>query len=430
MLKVAAVKASGNLAYERGLLPSIAHTVPPPAEEATFHWSVRPPGGMFLGRVYSDGSRLDGPTSLLARNGWAFVVLNDDDETVASASGLPPAWVDNIPGTEAWALSQAGQLALPGTTFFVDCQPCVDAFHAGAVACSRDSNPLARVHAAMHLALDDVPAASVMWMPAHLKPGSCGQVARGDGFLVEEIDVLANDMADGMAKAAVLAHRVPAHIRRNIKQHANLVTANARWIARATLIASDQPGQPARDTEASRARAAKAAAEKRKLKVTTNHNCSLKRGEIVARPSHQGGHILERHGAGWWCTCCRARSIKWEKLAMQMCGGPAEAKWASRASKSSSCRGARRTHKTQKDGDVIWCTRCGAYGTEAPRLLTTACRGKPKGDDRRKGMEWRLRRLEQGLHPKTGAPLVLEKPRAKKQQQQQQQQQQQHGGCS
>jgi hypothetical protein len=222
-----------------------------------------------------------------------------------------------------------------------------------------------------------------------------------------------------MAKAAVLAHRVPAHSRRNIKQHANLVTANARWIARATLIASDQLGQPARDTEASRARAAKAAAEKRKLKVTTNHNCSLKRGEIVARPSHQGGHILERHGAGWWCTCCRARSIKWEKLAMQMCGGPAEAKWASRASKSSSCRGARRTHKTQKDGDVIWCTRCGAYGTEAPRLLTTACRGNPKGDDRRKGMEWRLRRLEQGLHPKTGAPLVLEKPRAKKQQQQQ-----------
>ena len=117
---------------------------------------------------------------------------------------------------------------------------------------------------------------------------------RGDGFLVEEVDVAANDMADKLAKEAVLAHSVPLKIRREVKQHANLVVANAKWIARATLIASDQPGQPGRDTEASRARAAKAAAERRKLKVTANHTRSLKRGAVEARPRHQGGHELER----------------------------------------------------------------------------------------------------------------------------------------
>ena len=81
-------------------------------------------------------------------------------------------------------------------------------------------------------------------------------------------------MADKVAKAAVLAHRVPLHIRRSVKQHADLMVANAKWIARATLIVNDQPGQPARDTEASRAGAAKAAAERRKLNITANHNRS------------------------------------------------------------------------------------------------------------------------------------------------------------
>ena len=123
--------AAGNIAFERALLRSIAHKVPPPAKEATFEWHVFSLGGTFKGKVYSDGSRLDGPTPLLARNGWAFVVINGDGELIASASGLPPDWVDDIPGTEAWAVVHAGMHAEPGCEFYVDCQPCVDAFKAG-----------------------------------------------------------------------------------------------------------------------------------------------------------------------------------------------------------------------------------------------------------------------------------------------------------
>lgn len=117
-------EAMGNLAYERVLLPSLAHKVPPPpCAEATFQWHIFPPGGTFKGKVYTDGSRLDGPTPLLARNGWAFAVLDDDNVIIATASGLPPEWVDDIPGTEAWALAQAGLHAELGCTFYVDCQP-------------------------------------------------------------------------------------------------------------------------------------------------------------------------------------------------------------------------------------------------------------------------------------------------------------------
>ena len=97
--------AAGGLAFERALHPTIQHRVPPPHAEETFQWHVCPPGGTFRGRVYSDGSRLDGPSALLARNGWGFVVLDDDDIAIASASGLPPDWVEDIPGTEAWVLA-------------------------------------------------------------------------------------------------------------------------------------------------------------------------------------------------------------------------------------------------------------------------------------------------------------------------------------
>ena len=163
-----------------------------------------------------------------ARNGWAFVVLDDDNVLVAAAAGAPPPWVDDIPGTEAWALAQAGLYALPGSTFFVGCLPSVDAFHAGPVACSADNKPLARVHAFMHHALDDVPKDSVIWTPAHPWPGACGTAVRGDGFLVQEVDVGANGEADRYAKLAVLEHRLPEAIRRQLKEHDSLVASNAK----------------------------------------------------------------------------------------------------------------------------------------------------------------------------------------------------------
>ena len=105
--------AEGDPAFERALHPAVDHTVPPPHKEATFRWHTAPPEGTFQGRVYSDGSRLDGPSNLLARNGWAFVVLDDSDQIIASASGIPPDWIVDIPGTEAWALTQAARHALP-----------------------------------------------------------------------------------------------------------------------------------------------------------------------------------------------------------------------------------------------------------------------------------------------------------------------------
>ena len=256
MRQRAARSAEGNLAFERALHPSLDHAVPPPAWGATFNWHIVPPNGCFRGRVYSDGSRLDGPTPLLARNGWAFTVINDDNITIASASGVPPDWVEDIPGTEAWALAQAAFHAEPGCTFFVDCEPCVKAVHDGPAISCADSKPLARVNRILHDALDDVPCENVIWMPAHLQPGQCGTVVRGDGFLLTEVDVAGNAEADKLAKRAVEHHRVPFRIRQAIKAHYELVTASAMWVARASVLANQQSSDPQRDTQASRAKAA------------------------------------------------------------------------------------------------------------------------------------------------------------------------------
>ena len=76
---------------ERGLTKSIADIVRPPAKHDTLKWILRPEGGTFLGKVCSDGTRLDGPSQLLARNGWAFVVIDFDGNLIAAASGSQPA---------------------------------------------------------------------------------------------------------------------------------------------------------------------------------------------------------------------------------------------------------------------------------------------------------------------------------------------------
>ena len=148
----AGLHSDGSLIMERGLTKSIADTVPSSSAKDSFKWILEPPGGTFLGNVYSDGSRLDGPSQLLARNGWAFVVVDFSGILIAAASGVPPDWVEDIPATEAWALTQAAMRAELGCVFFVDCEPCVNAFHSGVAAAFADNKPLARAHRLMHAA--------------------------------------------------------------------------------------------------------------------------------------------------------------------------------------------------------------------------------------------------------------------------------------
>ena len=311
----------------------------------------------------------------------------------------------DIPGTEAWALYQAASLAEPGCEYFVDCEPAVKAMHQGPAACARDNNPLARVHGMMHHALSDVPPEAVIWMPSHVKPGGCGTITRGDGFLLTEIDVAANAEADRLAKRAVEEHRVPLLVRRQIKEHDELTARNAMWIARAAATANDQEGDPARDTEASRALAAAAAAAKRKHNAAAHPGTSPtfnpqtgKRCSTRLRKPGNGGHTLERVGGSWRCTQCRKKSLTWSKLAPQLCTGMPTGKWESKANeRDPKAAKAGGKHHVVVSDPVFWCTTCGAYGVTAPKLLTRPCKPRSKAY----GMREQLRCLRTGKHPRT-----------------------------
>ena len=158
---------------------SSTDTVPPPSAKDSLKLILEPLGGTFLGNVYSDGSRLDGPSQLLARNGWTFVVVDCDGILIAAASGAPPDSVEDIPATEAWALTQAAMRAELGCVFFIGCEPCVHAFHGGVAAACADNKPLAGVHRLMLATMDDVPTEAVLWTPSHGKKGGCGATVRG-----------------------------------------------------------------------------------------------------------------------------------------------------------------------------------------------------------------------------------------------------------
>ena len=117
----------GDVRIERGLFSWNSKALTKPHAEGTFHWVVEPTTSLLRGVVYPDGSWLDGPGPL-ARGGLAFVVTDVLGEVLAIARGLPPDWVTDIPGCEAWAVLQAAALAQPGQIEFMsDCQPCIKA---------------------------------------------------------------------------------------------------------------------------------------------------------------------------------------------------------------------------------------------------------------------------------------------------------------
>ena len=94
---------------------------------------------MLEGTAYTDGSFLDGPIPELARGGWSFAVLNEQGTIVAAACGVPPPWIKDIGGAEAWAVLQAGLRATPGKlSYMIDCQPCVLMIH-GSTADATDA---------------------------------------------------------------------------------------------------------------------------------------------------------------------------------------------------------------------------------------------------------------------------------------------------
>jgi hypothetical protein len=359
--------------------------------DGTFQWDVEPVGGSFEGTVYPDGSIQDGKFTELARGGWGFLVVSKEGKVVAAASGVPPEWITDIGGAEAWAIYQAARFAVPGGCRFIsDSLTTVRSLQAGLEACTTVDKKYARVYRLCCEELDTTPAEDLVWMPAHKSRELVGKCRLSDGTLLTETHRDANGRADTLAKAAVEMHRVDSGVVERWQSSFEEATAAAKWIARATHEANNQEAFPFQDSEAASWKSDAAAAERRKAKRLRSERLIIidrLKMKRQRRAPEQGGHITEKvHGGGrrsrWRCTVCKQKSGWLADFERLKCNGDPKASWAKEAvhpglravgcnrSKLSGMTGLEDEagdtamhipHNPVWSGEIIFCTSCGAY---------------------------------------------------------------------
>ena len=95
--------------WSRGLTPAQQPVRLADEHSDSLRWAVRPVDGWLSGKVYTDGSMIDGSPYLdgsCRRLGWSIVALDQDGNVTASAYGTPAAWIDTVYGAELWAFWQ------------------------------------------------------------------------------------------------------------------------------------------------------------------------------------------------------------------------------------------------------------------------------------------------------------------------------------
>ena len=369
----------------------------------TFNWKVKPKNLPLVGTCYNDGSCREGTIQELARCGWAFTFVDSNGEIVGSAYGVPPPWVTDIGGAEAWALLQALLVSIPALSrYWTDCLPLFEAMGKGPSVANSAKNLLARVHNLLFAALDDCDPMVVCWMPAHLVVADLAEeeAIKSDGTRISELDLKMNDDADTNAKRGVEHHRVlPEDLKRWNDEHGR-AKERARWIGIATHQANNSPTFPYRDSEAARWKAE--AAQRRKLEAREGlDGRRSRRGQTTDLAPEQGGHSIVRAAVGtsWLCTVCNVRSTKRQRLSTRKCPG------SSMKTAIHSASSGLGVHSLLKSGTITWCGICGAFSESRVGRLKRTCMGPPPRQLGSGGVRSQLERLRAGKHPVTMRPL-------------------------
>lgn len=122
--------------------------------------------------------------------------------------------------------------------------------------------------------------------------------------------------------------------------------------------------------------------------------------EPIIRLPSEGGHVLVCSGAQHWCALCGVKGPL-RRVGQQKCSGAKRERWQQKAAVNSllstDCQS--RGHLRMISGQVVWCDRCGAYGTHRGCGLAHPCPGPAVMGSG--GGKWqRLRLLRAGRHPK------------------------------
>ena len=171
-----------------------------------------------------------------------------------------------------------------------------------------------------------------------------------------------------------------------------------------TWLAGNLPGPVKRDSGASALKALQHKSKQGALKK------DRRSGPAVRLPS-EGGHLLVADGMQHWCASCGIKGPLY-KIGLQRCEGTKRDRWLQKSitlgmdepNSETDAAG----HLRMMSGQVVWCDRCGAYGTHRGCGLAHPCPGAAVMGSG--GGKWqRLRLLREGWHPKDrhwiGAPV-------------------------
>ena len=230
--------------YTRALHKSVEPLVAVKPRHSTFNWRVRPPaGGIPAGWAYADGSRLFAEhkyCGLLARQGWAFAVIDNMGVIVAAASGITPWWAEGIYAAELWALLNAAEVSAHGTYFHVDCKAVQLGTQNGTSWATAACRKLSRAWAPLASILEDSPE-HVAWMLAHCTKSQAGKKFLSDGRPLSRVDIALNDLVDHWAKSEAKLSAPTRSERARVSCATVLVESIGRWIGQCTVYANSFP---------------------------------------------------------------------------------------------------------------------------------------------------------------------------------------------
>ena len=247
----------------RGLFTVVADLPPPPVGD-TFFWVLPPSGDLPDDALWViDGSLVDAICRATCRTGFGVVVVSSVGDLLACGCGVPPSWVHDAAGAEAWAYFCVVRDSGVAPHVLTDCRGVLDALEAGVAAATLPSKRLARIWNMVATCLDDdfTPAAArTTWMPAHGAASSIGQARDSRGNAVTGVMWRANRLADLLAKSAAAQHRAPERVIAALKATAQTVKYCMAKLGFVTKVANhyvvaaagDTPQTVRRDSQAVR----------------------------------------------------------------------------------------------------------------------------------------------------------------------------------
>ena len=187
---------------------------------------------------------LNGRWSWTGTLGFAIVVVSPEDELVAWGCGVPPEWVVDAAGAEAWALATTLQMCPSPPYIITDCLGVVKGAEMDPRRLLSNTSKLARtwqhIISATDGCLADLPKnGRLVWMPAHTAEKKVGEVKKSNCKVMTWVDRKANNLADHLAKLAASTASLSYAAAQSLRRAETLLLHSAAHLGTTTWRANN-----------------------------------------------------------------------------------------------------------------------------------------------------------------------------------------------